>query len=254
MMKTLLLACMAALTLFSPAAEEESPARCYELRIYTAAPGKLEALNARFRDHTRGIFTRLGMTNVAYWTTADQSLSQLIYLLSYPSLEARQASWKAFFDDPEWKTAAKASEKGGKLLARPPESYLLGLTDFSPQPMADATSHTFEMRTYTTTPGNLPALLKRFREHTMGLFTKHGMKHFAYFTPLPGKAGADNTLIYFLIHDSAEAQKKGFETFRADPLWVKAKSESESAAGGSLTVVDGVKSVMLEPTDFSPIR
>jgi hypothetical protein len=254
-MKFIILACIAAFTSLCTA-EDAYPPRCYELRIYTAAEGKLDALKARFRDHTVGLFKRHGMTNVAYWTPTENAANQLIYLLSYPSVEARTAAWKAFGADPEWKAAAKASEVNGKLLAHPPESRILAMTDFSPEPMADpaGTAHTFEMRTYTTTPGNLPLLLKRFREHTVGLFTRHGMKHFAYFTPTAGQAGAEDTLIYFLIHTSPEAQAKSFDTFRADPEWIKAKAESETTGGGSLTIPDGVKSVLMTPTDFSPVK
>ncbi len=254
-MKFLILACIATLTTFCIAEEKSSP-RCYELRIYTAAEGKLDALKSRFRDHTVALFERHGMTNVAYWTPLENPENKLVYLLSYPSMEARTASWKAFASDPEWKAAAKASEVNGKILAKPPEARFLALTDFSPEPKADPAgiAHSFEMRTYTTTPGNLPLLLKRFRDHTVDLFTKHGMKHFAYFTPIAGQPGAENTLIYFLIHESPEAQKKSFEAFRADPEWVKAKAESETAGGGSLTIPDGVQSVALTPTDFSPVK
>jgi len=40
----------------------------FELRTYTAAAGRLGALNARFRDHTLKLFARHGITNVGYWT------------------------------------------------------------------------------------------------------------------------------------------------------------------------------------------
>jgi hypothetical protein len=254
-MKFLILTCLAAMLSFSHA-EEKAPTLVYELRIYTAAEGKLDALKARFRDHTVGLFQRHGMTNVAYWTPIENPQNQLIYLLSFPSEEARKVAWKGFGSDPEWKAAAKASEVNGKLLAKPPESRILTMTDFSPEPKADpaGTAHTFEMRTYTTTPGNLPLLLKRFREHTVDLFTRHGMKHFAYFTPAAGQPGAEDTLVYFLMHDSPAAHEKSFAAFRADPEWIKAKAESETAGGGSLTIPDGVKSVLMTPMDFSPVK
>ena len=80
------------------------------------------------------------------------------------------------------------------------------------------------------------------------------MSHFGYFTPSVGQAGADNTLIYFLYHPSPEARAKSFAAFVADADWIKVKSESETAAGGSLTIPDGVKSELLKPTDFSPVK
>ena len=114
----------------------------------------------------------------------------------------------------------------------------------------------FELRTYTASPGNLDALNARFRNHTLALFTKHGMEHVGYWTPMKGQMGADNTLIYLLAHKSKEAAAASFNTFRADPDWVKAKEESEKKAGGSLTEdgMAGVKSVFLNPTDYSQTK
>ena len=99
------------------------------------------------------------------------------------------------------------------------------------------------------------ALLARFRDHTMKLFTKHGMSHLAYWTPVDADKGAGTKLIYILAHDSKEAGLASFEAFRADPDWIKAKTESEK--DGSLTIEprsEGVKSVYMTATDFSPIQ
>lgn len=253
----LALVTMAGISTFATAAETKPGGgeRCYELRTYHAPEGKLEALDKRFRDHTTGLFVRHGMTNVAYWHPVENPDRLLIYLLSFPSAEAREASWKAFQEDPEWIAAKAASEASGPLTTRK-DSLVLKATDFSPEMKvpADGKAHAFEMRTYTATPGKLPNLLSRFRDHTVGLFSKHGMSHFGYFTPADGQPGADNTLIYFLCNDSVEKQKAAFEAFRADPVWVKAKAESETAAGGSLTVPDGVKSVFLTAADYSMVK
>lgn len=232
----------------------EAPARYFELRTYYAAEGKLDALNKRFRDHTTGLFSRHGMMNVGYWTPLENPQRKLVYLLSYPDSAAREASWKAFQADPAWIAAKTASEVDGKLVDKV-DSRFLTLTDFSPAVnVAAGGAHTFEMRTYTATPGNLPRLLERFRQHTIGLFSKHGMHHFGYFTPASGQPGAENTLIYFLGHASPEAAKASFAAFRTDPAWVAAKTDSEAAAGGALTVPDGVKSELMEATDYSPLR
>src|ERR1043165_1768837 len=69
---------------------------CYELRIYHAAEGKLDALNARFRDHTMKLFEKHGITNVGYFTPLDNPDRLLYYFLTYPSREARDKSWKEF--------------------------------------------------------------------------------------------------------------------------------------------------------------
>jgi hypothetical protein len=106
----------------------------FELREYHAAEGKLDALLARFRDHTIAIFKRHGIESVAYWTPTDDPLKgkTLIYLLRHPSREAATANWAAFHDDPEWKSVAAASEVNGKLTTSI-ESTFMKLTDFSPQ-------------------------------------------------------------------------------------------------------------------------
>ncbi|MES2920298.1 MAG: NIPSNAP family protein [Verrucomicrobiota bacterium] len=235
-------------------AAEKAPL-CFELRTYYAAEGKLDALNTRFKDHTTALFTRHGMMNVGYWMPLENPERKLIYLLSYPDLAARETSWKAFQADPEWVGAKAASEVSGKLVDRV-DSRFLTLTDFSPAMKVDPAGapHTFEMRTYTATPGNLPRLLDRFRQYTVGLFSKHGMKHFGYFTPSAGQPGAEDTLIYFLYHASPEAHDASFAAFGTDLDWIKVRVESETAAGGSLTVPAGVKSVMLKATDFSPVK
>lgn len=107
--------------------------RIFELRTYTAAPGKLEALHARFRDHTNRLFKKHGMTMIAYWVPTDQKpgAEKLIYVLAFPSREAANKAWKAFRDDPEWKAAKSASEKNGSLTAKV-ESVFMSPTDYSP--------------------------------------------------------------------------------------------------------------------------
>ena len=129
-------------------------------------------------------------------------------------------------------------------------------TDFSPAVKAEPGKgpRVFELRTYTTTPGNLPLLHTRFRDHTVALFTKHGMTNLWYWQLLPEQPGADNTLIYLLSHASPEAAKASFDAFRADADWIAAKDASEKAGGGSLTTPDGVKSLFLKATDYSPLK
>ena len=72
----------------------------FELRVYFPGPGKADALNNRFRQHTLSLFTRHHIENVAYWMPVDPADQRLIYLLRYPSREAREASWKAFMGSP----------------------------------------------------------------------------------------------------------------------------------------------------------
>ena len=84
----------------------------------------------------------------------------------------------------------------------------------------------YELRTYTTLEGRLPALNKRFAEHTMKLFEKHGMKNEMYWIPTDA-AKKDNTLIYVVSHENQEAANKSWQAFLADPDWIKARDASE---------------------------
>ena len=120
----------------SPSSAREP--RCFELRTYTAAPGKLDALNARFRDHTLKLFKKHGMANIGYWVPQDKTSgaeNKLIYILAHKSREAAAESFKAFGADPDWMKARKESEEkaGGSLtVQKGVESVFMMPTDYSP--------------------------------------------------------------------------------------------------------------------------
>ena len=115
------------------AAYAQSADRVFELRTYTAAPGKFEALKSRFRDHTMRIFEKHGMTNIGYWIPADPPNSEntLIYILAHKSREAAKKSWADFRADPEWQKVVKETQKDGPLTAKTPDSVFLVPADFS---------------------------------------------------------------------------------------------------------------------------
>ena len=109
--------------------------RVFEMRTYYAAPGKLEDLQARFRNHTVKLFEKHGMTNIGYWVPVDEKTGQpsgntLVYILAYPSLEARTKSWEGFRTDAAWTAARNESEKNGKLVEKV-DSVFLKATDYS---------------------------------------------------------------------------------------------------------------------------
>ncbi len=112
---------------------EKSSTATYELRIYHANEGKLDALLTRFREHTMRIFEKHGIKNVAYWTPTDDPLKgkTLIYIIAHASREAATANWKAFQDDPEWQKVRQESEANGKLVEKVDSTFMV-LTDFSP--------------------------------------------------------------------------------------------------------------------------
>jgi NIPSNAP len=106
--------------------------RVFEIRTYTANEGKLEALHARFRNHTTKMFEKHGMTNIGYWKPLDAPLSQntLIYLLAHVDRDAAKKSWEAFRADPAWKKVVQESEMSGKLTAKV-DAIFLEATDYS---------------------------------------------------------------------------------------------------------------------------
>jgi len=107
--------------------------RIFEIRTYTTHPGKLEALQARFRDHTMLAFEKHGMKNIAYWTPQDAPLSDntLIYVIAHESREAARRNWQAFMADPAVKQFMAASEEQGKIVAKV-ESVFVQATAYSP--------------------------------------------------------------------------------------------------------------------------
>jgi hypothetical protein len=236
----------------SPAAEPAG--KVYELRVNTTVPGKLDALTARFRDHTIKRLEKHGMASVGYWTPVDNPDGKLYYMLAHASRAAADESWKAFADDPEWKALVERTEANGRIVAKR-EGQFLTATDYSPavKPPAGG-EHVYELRTAVAAPGRLDALSARFRDRTMALFQRHGMTSVAYWTPTAGEPGAANTLVYLLAHNGRGAAKDSWAAFQGDPDWTAARTASEEKAGASLMVPGGVTSVFLKPTDFSAMK
>ena len=104
----------------------------YELRMYHVSPGKMEALKARFGDHTDAIFKRHNMKSVGYWVPEDAPISQnlLIYILEHSSREDAKRNWDAFHNDPEWKKVKAESETEGPLVDRI-DNYFMDPTSYS---------------------------------------------------------------------------------------------------------------------------
>jgi hypothetical protein len=140
-----ILALVAALNAFADDATNASPSlapspslakdsRFFEMRTYHAAPGKLEALHARFRNFTNKLFVKHGMQMVGYWVPMNkegQSENTLVYILAFPSREARDKAWKEFSDDLDWHAVKVETEKNGRLVEKV-DSVFMTATDYSP--------------------------------------------------------------------------------------------------------------------------
>ena len=106
----------------------------------------------------------------------------------------------------------------------------------------------YEYRVYETLPGKLPDLNARFRNHTLKLFEKHGMKNIGYWTA--GVGEYSDRLIYILGFESAEQRERAWAAFQADPEWQRVRDDSE--ADGLL--ISRVFNSLLTPTDYSPLQ
>jgi hypothetical protein len=99
-------------------AQQTKPIGFYELRIYTAQPGKRDALASRFANRTAAIYARHGITNVGYWIPqqSDPELgisaeNTFIYVRGYPSKEERDKRLEAAHDDPEFAEVVTKQER-----------------------------------------------------------------------------------------------------------------------------------------------
>jgi hypothetical protein len=102
---------------------------------------------------------------------------------------------------------------------------------------------TYELRTYTASPGKMDALMRRFRDSTIDLFIEHNMKSLGYWTPV----GSPDVLVYLLEHDGDPTAN--WKAFGTDQRWIDAKSASETDGPLAATI----ESVLLEATDLHPI-
>jgi hypothetical protein len=114
------------------ASNEQPPSHVYELRLYHAKEGKMDALKARFGDHTDALFRQHNMKSIGYWSPQDAPDSQnlFIYILEHPSRQEAEKNWAAFQADPEWKKVKAESEANGPLVDHI-DHYFMDPTSFS---------------------------------------------------------------------------------------------------------------------------
>jgi hypothetical protein len=235
---------------FAAVAQSSTNNRYYELRVYYCMPGRLDALIERFQNHTLKLFEKHGMENVGYWVPTNNEQNALYYILAFPDRASRDASFKSFVADPEWKTVAAKSEETGKIIEKIVSVFMKG-ADIMPAINGGIKSpdRSFELRTYTCLPGKFPDIVARFKNNTVKLFEKHGKQNIAYFAS-EEPDGAQSKLVYLIAHESEAAAATSWAAFRADPEWIKVKDDSEKAG----KIVEKVESVYMKPLGFSKIR
>jgi len=257
-----------------------SAVKLYELRSYVSEPGRQSDVLKLIAEGGIPAMAKNNLTLVGAWTNVDAKDERVFTLISHKDKATCDASSIAFQNDAAWKESLQKSMVDGKKPVKSFERVFITANDYSPAlEVKDVGNRVFELRTYVATKGNLPALNARFKNHTIGLFSKHGMTNILYCSCLAGETltctklleavspigkaaaqvdenlpAAGNSLVYFITHASPDAAKVSFSKFMADEDWTKAYKASEAAAGGPLTVKDGVKSLFLKPTAFSPIK
>ncbi len=240
----------------APAEEAVQEVGLYELRIYTAADGKMGELHGRFRDHTVELFKKHGMTPILFGTPVVQegqpADNRLYYIMGYKDRAARDASWRAFATDPEWTKVYQESQANGSLTSKI-ENFFLSPAEYSPELSLESaeTPRTFELRTYTAAEGKLEAIHARFRDHTRAIFENHGMTNVLYWRPVEGQETLDGTMVYLLAFPGVAARNQSWRDFAADPQWQKVAADSQ--VDGQL-LAKRPDSVLLRPTDYSPVK
>ncbi|MEQ1825646.1 MAG: NIPSNAP family protein [Pirellula sp.] len=239
---------------------EKKDGKLYELRFYTTNPGKLPDLHARFRNHTLKLFEKHGMENIIYWTVSegaarsdDDKDNMLVYVIAHKDEAAKDASWKAFISDPEWKAVAAKSEANGKILAKPPKAIFMRETSFSApdepiQKDAGTPSRLWELRQYNDGAERVPFTVDRFGSGEKEIFQKHGMQTVKFWT-----ATDKSAFIYLLAHKDKDASNASWDGFKKDfPDFMKKYRDAHPnlPAGRG----NGNEVRFLIPTDYSPRR
>jgi len=222
--------------------------RLFELRTYHAPDGKLDALHARFREHATRLFERYGIASLGYWTPSDASDSRVVFLLAYPNAESRNNSWARLVTDPDWRKARRQSEAQGRLVERIEELMLVPTADCPVvAPTRAEKPRSFELRTYTTKtadPTFHKALCEKFHDSLVGCWTAAA-----------AQPGGETTHVYLLARERPGSEKRMPEVVHSDRFRIS------TTGGGPVpsvrprpAVSDGGKGLVLQPTDYSPLR
>ncbi len=104
--------------------------RVFELRVYHALPGKLPALESRFRDKTSKILARHNVKAVGYWVAEDPSANSFIWIAASTNEEEEKRDWGAVAADPEFQQDVIKAEQTEKTVEKVDVTHMRP-TDFS---------------------------------------------------------------------------------------------------------------------------
>jgi hypothetical protein len=220
----------------------------FEMRTYTVHEGKMPDLIQRFQNHTRALFTKHGIENVAYFLSEEEPQKKLTFILGYPSAAERDVRWGNFANDPEWKAVATASEANGKIVQKVEQVFMEWAKGLNAA-KAPRPSGVFQLRTYHLLPGRLDAIQARFRDHTQALFEKQGLSNYPYWITVE-KDGSQPKLVYLIGHLSKDEFNAAFGRFVADPEWIRVRDASEASG----KIIEKIDAVFFTPLPFSPMK
>ncbi len=246
-MRIFLLLLLFVATSFSLSAQQFSSSY-FEMRTYTVHEGKMPDLIQRFQNHTRALFTKHGIENVAYFLSEEEPQKKLTFIIGYPSASERDIRWNNFANDPEWKAVAAASEANGKIVQKVDQVFMEWAKGLNSRKISRP-SGIFQLRTYYLLPGRLDAIQSRFRDHTQALFEKQGLSNYPYWITVE-KDGAQPKLVYFIGHQSKEEFNAAFGQFVADPEWIKVRDASEVSG----KIVEKIDSHFYTALPFSSMK
>jgi hypothetical protein len=106
----------------------------------------------------------------------------------------------------------------------------------------------YELRVYRPMPGKMPALLRRFEDHTLKIWKRIGIRSVGFWTTLIGES--NQQLTYMLAWESMAECETVWNTFAADPEWIEVAAESEREG----PIVQNIANQLLRPTAFSPMK
>lgn len=106
----------------------------------------------------------------------------------------------------------------------------------------------YELRIYDCLPGRLPDLLRRFEDHTLAIWERHGIRQAGFFTTVVGES--TNRLTYLLAWESLAEREAKWTSFVRDPDWIRARDDSERDG----PILSNVSNQLLAPTAFSSVQ
>ena len=105
-----------------------------------------------------------------------------------------------------------------------------------------------ELRIYHCMPNRLPDLLRRFRDVTLGIWERHGIRQAGFWTVAVGSSNQD--LYYLLAWESLAERDAKWTAFQRDPEWGEKRAASERDG----PIVASIENLILQPTGFSAVR